>query len=84
LWRLAVCKVKFAIVERPERQSEIDSILNGFIPAHFSFDSTRMNKTVNKNCDLTENELPIEGKDEADLLGFICLCFAWSEKPALS
>jgi hypothetical protein len=37
---------KFPIVGHSERQSEIDSMLNEFVPAHFSFDRIRMSKIV--------------------------------------
>jgi hypothetical protein len=66
--------VKFPIVERLEGQSEIDLMLNGFVPAHFGFDSTGMSKTANENCDWIENDLPTWVQDKADFIRFICLC----------
>jgi hypothetical protein len=76
--------MKFPIVERPEMQSGIHSIENGFIPAHLSLDSTRMNKKINEKVIGAENGLPREIHDTVYLIRFICLClvmvifFVWS------
>jgi len=51
------CKAKFPIASCRERELGIDYLLNGFIQAHFSLESTWMRKIVNENCNWTENML---------------------------